>query len=462
MDSRGDRLYLYPAKFKGLWLKRRTVVNFVLMALFFALPWLEVGGHQALLLDLPRRKLAVLGLVLWPQDTELLWLALFSTLVWIFFVSALFGRVWCGWACPQTVFLEGVFRHIERWIEGSPAKRRKLDMGPWNWNKIWRKALKHVVFLVFSSHVANTFLCYFASTDQVIEMSMMPPADNVAWFGFMAGFTLIFYADFAWFREQLCTMACPYGRWQSVLIDRHSVIVGYDPGRGESRATKGARRRALKAAPEGSGDSALGFGDCVDCNRCVQVCPTGIDIRDGLQLECVSCTACIDACDEVMDRVGKPRGLIRYTSLAGLKGEKPRPIRPRTVLYGTLFTLAIGVFVVMLNTRADVEVQMIRAQRDAVRLIGDDVLNHYRGKLVNKRTTPIAVTVACPGEDITVPVNPWPVPSGNTATMEIFIKRSRSSFKAAVDRAECVFTIDGAEIHRAKVPLLGPGMRSGR
>lgn len=460
LDARGDRLHVYPAAFAGLWLRRRTIANIALMVVFFGLPWLTVGGHQAVLLDLPHRKLALFGLVLWPQDTMLLWLLLFCTLIGVFFVTALFGRVWCGWACPQTVFLEGVFRHIERWIEGSPQRRRKLDAAPWTWDKVWRKGLKHLVFVVIASHVANTCLCYFAGTDRVLEMTLRSPADNPGWFAFMGGVSFVFYANFAWFREQLCTMACPYGRWQSVLLDRHSVIVGYDPGRGETRATKGTRRRAAADSAKTPEDQTS-FGDCVDCSRCVQVCPTGIDIREGLQMECVGCTACIDACDEVMDRIAKPRGLIRYTSLAALEGEQVRPARPRTMLYGGVWAISLVVFAIVASQRAGVEVQVVRAQKDAVRLDGDTVLNHFRAKLVNKTDAPIKVAIDVPGEDITVPLNPWPVDASAVTTMEIFVRRSRASFGGQVQQAQMVFAVAGTEVHRQSVPLLGPGMRSG-
>jgi len=310
IGDKGARRWVYAAPFDGRWWSRRRVVNAFLIALFFVLPWLQVAGHQAVLLDLPRRKFAFFGLVFWPQDTHLLWLLLFCTIIVIFLTTALWGRLWCGWACPQTVFLEGVFRRIEFWLEGSASARRKRDAGPWTADKIRRKIAKHGLFILVSSHVANTTLCYFASTEHVVEMTLTPPADNPAWFAFMLGLNVLFYLNFARFREQLCTIACPYGRWQSVLIDRQSTIVAYDPGRGEKRGLGAARRKEPDA----------GWGDCVDCGRCVHVCPTGIDIRDGLQMECVSCTACIDACDAVMHKTGREKGLVRYSSLADLGG----------------------------------------------------------------------------------------------------------------------------------------------
>lgn len=445
----GVRQWLYPADFRGVWTQRRKAVYAILIVVFFALPWLKVGGHQAILLDLPHRKLAFFGFVLWPQDTVLLWLLLLSGMWGVFLVTAQWGRLWCGWGCPQTVFMEGVFRHVERWIEGKPNQRRKLDNGKWSARKIGKKALKHGVFLVISSHVANTFLCYVAGTDTVIEMTLSNPADNPTWFALMAGVNLVFYADFAWFREQLCTIACPYGRWQSVLLDAHSLIVGYDPGRGESRASPRDRR----AAPDKA------FGDCVDCFRCVQVCPTGIDIRKGLQMECVNCTACIDACDEVMDRVERPRGLIGYTSLEQLDGRKRQAVRPRTMVYGLLFVGFVTAFVVVAGGRSSVGVQVLRAQRDAVTVSADDVMNHFQARVVNKSDKALKVLVrASGGQSIKVPVNPWPVRPGSTATIDVFVPLKRSAFAAGPQSIELVFEDDGVELQRVDLPLLGPGI----
>ncbi|MCO4763822.1 MAG: cytochrome c oxidase accessory protein CcoG [Myxococcales bacterium] len=450
----GARQWLYPASFKGKWLNRRTVVNVIFLILFFGLPWLEVGDHQAVLLDLPKRKLAFFGLVLWPQDSYLLWLLLFTGLLGIFIITAQWGRLWCGWACPQTVFMEGVFRHIENKIEGKPAKRLKRDQGPLTWDKIWRKTLKHSVFFFISAHVANTALCYLASSERVMDMTLTNPSVNSGWFGLMFGVTMIFYLDFAWFREQLCTIACPYGRWQSVLLDDHSLIVGYDHRRGESRGGKGKRRKA----PEKD------WGDCVDCGLCVQVCPTGIDIRNGLQMECINCTACMDACDPVMEKIGKPTGLIRYTSLQELAGGERKAVRPRIIIYAIFLVVALSVFAYAGTHRKITEVTVVRAQGQAVMQIdGDHLVNHFRAKLLNKSEKPVKIKLeSTKGYQFVVPMNPWPVAAGQTATMEIFIRRKLSDFKpGGDDRPLLVFTHDGDEVGRAHVPLLGPGTAGG-
>ena len=419
LDDDGHRVWLYPDWVDGVWRRRRGLVNGLLIALYLFLPWMTVGGRQAVLLDLPHRKLFLFGAVLWPQDSILLWLTILSGILGVFLFTALFGRIWCGWACPQTVFMEGVFRRIEDAIEGRPNVRRKRDRGPWNLDKVWRKALKHGLFLAISVHVANTALCYFAGTDQVVDMTLTRPGEHLGWFGFMSTVSILFYLDFAWFREQLCTVACPYGRWQSVLLDRHSVIVGYDPNRGEPRGMKRDRRKN----PE------TDYGDCIDCNRCVQVCPTGIDIRMGLQLECVNCTACIDACDDVMARVDKPLGLIRYTSLAELDGEVPtlsktRWLRTRTVLYGIAWLAALTALVVGVTGRSSVEVQVLRA-RDGVATSASDgvATNHLRARVVNKGEKPLSVRVeSVEGYDLVIPRKPWPVGGGEIAALEIFVR----------------------------------------
>ncbi len=446
IGDKGARRWVYAAPFDGRWWSRRRVVNAFLIALFFVLPWLQVAGHQAVLLDLPRRKFAFFGLVFWPQDTHLLWLLLFCTIIVIFLTTALWGRLWCGWACPQTVFLEGVFRRIEFWLEGSASARRKRDAGPWTADKIRRKIAKHGLFILVSSHVANTTLCYFASTEHVVEMTLTPPADNPAWFAFMLGLNVLFYLNFARFREQLCTIACPYGRWQSVLIDRQSTIVAYDPGRGEKRGLGAARRKEPDA----------GWGDCVDCGRCVHVCPTGIDIRDGLQMECVSCTACIDACDAVMHKTGREKGLVRYSSLADLGGEKRRWLRFRTLAYGAILLVAGSAFLLALAGRKTVEVQVLRAQGQSISVADGWLSNHFRARLINKSDQPVAISVRTEGDhDLLVPLNPWPVPAGSSATMEIFIRRPLTEFDGT-EQLMLILEMNGDELHRARITLIGP------
>ena len=297
LNPDGSRRLIRPKLSKGRFYRRRLVVAWALVGAFVLIPILKMGGKPLLLLDIPRREFTFFGTTFLPTDTFLLMLLLFGIFVGIFLLTALLGRVWCGWACPQTVYMEYFYRPLERWIEGGRARQLALDAaGP-----DARRVLKQVVFFAVSALLANTFLAYFVGWDQLISWMTSSPADHPAAFAVMLGTTLLMFLDFAWFREQTCIVACPYGRFQSVLLDRRSLIVGYDAGRGEPRAPwrRGEERTA---------------GDCLDCRLCVSTCPTGIDIRDGLQMECIACTQCIDACDEVMDRVGLSRGLVRYTS----------------------------------------------------------------------------------------------------------------------------------------------------
>ncbi|MHC4391923.1 MAG: cytochrome c oxidase accessory protein CcoG [Planctomycetota bacterium] len=448
----GRRLWLYPSAVKGAWFTRRQVVYAALVILFFALPWLKIGGQQAVLLNIPARKFAFFGFVVWPQDTILFWLVMFTFFIGIFFFTAVLGRIWCGWACPQTVFLEGIFRWIDRRVEGSAAQRRRLDRAPWTAGKVARKVVKHVLFLVVASHIANTVVCYFVGTDDVIKMSLRPPAENLGWFSFMLGMNLLVYFDFAWFREQVCTVVCPYGRWQSVMLDNHSKIVGYDEARGENRGTARQRKTLETATDEGQQAS---FGDCVDCNRCVTVCPTGIDIRMGLQMECINCTACIDACDDIMRKVGKPEGLIRFTSLAELAGEPAQPVRPRTVIYGIMLAIACIAFVVAVITRRDIEVQVLRGSGRSVQVVGEDAVNHLRAKIINKTDAPIEVRVSAPAPwQLTVPLDPCPVAAGSTATLQLFVRRPSQEIRAGDNTVPLTFTSGGKIIEERDVRVL--------
>lgn len=319
-DEKGKRVYLYPDDIKqGHYRNLRVKLRAFLVIFFLFLPWIKIQGHQAVLLDIPHRRFAILGLTFWAHDAPIFLFVLGILAFGIFLVTALLGRIWCGWACPQTVFIDGVFRRIERWIEGDSVERRKLDDGPWNENKVFKKILKWFLFLLVSLVITHSFLAYFVGTDELLVMIRRPPLENITSFLVMAASTAVILFDFGWFREQFCVIVCPYGRFQSVLMDDDSWAVMYDEKRGEPRRGR---------VPEGKSE-----GDCVNCYRCVQVCPTGIDIRRGLQLECIACTACIDACDEVMDRLGKEQGLIRYDTLTQMSGKKVQWLRARTVIY---------------------------------------------------------------------------------------------------------------------------------
>lgn len=306
-DAQGRRIALYPADVRGFFRRKRTQVQAILVIIFLVLPWVRINGQQALLLDIAQRRFEIFGLSLRAHNAPLLFFVFAAGAFGLFFVTAVWGRVWCGWACPQTVFIDGVFRKIERWVEGSALERRKLDAAPLSLQKFLKKFGKWSLYIFATLILTHSFLAYFVGTGPLAEMIRKNPSENWGSFLFMVFSSAVILFDFAWFREQFCTIVCPYGRFQSVLMDRGSMIVAYDVDRGEPRATPQAK--ALSKAHNSN------LGDCVNCYRCVQVCPTGIDIRRGLQMECIACTACIDACDEVMTKVKKPTGLIRYDSL---------------------------------------------------------------------------------------------------------------------------------------------------
>ena len=380
-DARGNRIYLYPSEVRGKWNSLRSRLSLGLLALFLGLPWVHIAGQQALLLDISKRKFAVFGLTFWAHDTPILFLVVAGAILTIAFITAIWGRVWCGWACPQTVFVEQVFRRIEKWIEGDGVARRRLDEAPMSLEKFGKKSLKWGAFLALSLILAHSFLAYFIGTEALSRMMAHAPSQNPAEFMVMTALALVVLFDFGWFREQFCTMVCPYGRFQSVLMDNRSTVVAYDSRRGEPR--KGS-------IPE---PASGGRGDCVNCYRCVQVCPTGIDIRRGVQLECIACTACMDACDDVMTRLKLSTGLIRYGNQAMAEG-RTEPIVPwyqrsRAWVYLSLIVACMIGLTLTIHGRSPIELIWIRAVGSPYQEIpdprgGTQVLNHFKADLRNQ------------------------------------------------------------------------------
>ncbi|HTU03289.1 MAG TPA: cytochrome c oxidase accessory protein CcoG [Candidatus Sulfotelmatobacter sp.] len=375
----GSHRFLFPADAAGRFRRARRAAALVLIAAYLSLPWIRVGGYPAVYLDVARRRFHLFGLVLAAQDLWLLFFLISGLGFGLFLITALLGRVWCGWACPQTVFLEHVYRRVERWIDGDAMRRRQWAEAPTTLSKILRRTAKHAVYLALSAAIAHLFLAYFVSIPALWGMMRGAPGDNWGAFVFIAAATGIVYFDFAWFREQLCVILCPYGRLQSALTDDHTLVIGYDWARGEPRGRLGE----------------TGAGDCVACDRCVQVCPTGIDIRQGLQMECIGCAACIDACDEVMLRVGRARGLVRYDSLSGLTGRRTRWLRPRTVLYGALLLAGMAVAAWSIGGIRPAVLSVTRMVGAPYYVDGDLVRNQFLVRLVNKRAeaADLAVTV---------------------------------------------------------------------
>ncbi|MCB1104597.1 MAG: cytochrome c oxidase accessory protein CcoG [Opitutaceae bacterium] len=369
INNDGSRPFIYPADVSGIFSIARKVSAFLLIALYLSLPWIKIGGFPAVFLDVANRRFHLFGWTFAAQDMWLTFFLISGLGFSLFFITALLGRIWCGWACPQTVFLDHVYRRIERWIEGNAIQRRKLADGPWTPEKVSKRVVKHGLYIIVSLLITHLFLAYFVSLKELWSMMHEQPAEHWSAFVFVFLAAGVLYFNFAWFREQLCIVICPYGRLQSAMIDDHSLIVGYDAKRGEPRGKLGT----------------TGTGDCVDCNRCVHVCPTGIDIRQGLQMECIGCTACIDACDDVMRRIHKPTGLIRYDSQTALAGGKTRWWRPRTMLYGVLLVVGISVASWAVSTLKPANASITRITGAPYIVTEDAVRNQFLIRLLNKR-----------------------------------------------------------------------------
>ncbi|MEM9727059.1 MAG: cytochrome c oxidase accessory protein CcoG [Myxococcota bacterium] len=380
----GSRNYVHPADVHGRYTTIRNVVFVVLIAIYVVLPFVKVKGHPAVFIDIANRQFFLFGGVFNAQDFWLVFFLLSGVGLTLLVVTAIKGRLWCGYACPHTVFLEGVFRRVERWIEGPRATRIRRNAAEMTFDKAWRKALKHTIYIVLALLLSHVFVSYFVSLPSLVDMVQRNPAEHPTAFAWVTVMSAILYFNFSWFREQLCLIICPYGRLQSTMTDRDTVVIGYDTNRGEPR---GKARD-----PE--------TGDCIDCKRCVVVCPTGIDIRNGLQMECVGCAACVDACDEIMDKVGTPRGLVRYDSLNGLEGRPKHRSRPRLYFYGGIAALWLVGTVFAFAQSTPFEANVLRHEGAPFSVVDGQVRNSLRVHLVNKMGDAETFLVeAVPAED---------------------------------------------------------------
>ncbi len=423
-DEKGNRVFLYPSTVRGRFFDRKQWVHGFLVVLLLLLPWIRPNGQQLVLLDVAMREFYLFGLHFRAHDAPLMVFLLLAFAFLIGFVTAIWGRLWCGWACPQTVFTEFIFRRVERWIEGGPRERKELDDGPWTERKIAKKAFKWGAFLLISLVFTHSLLAYFVGSRELLLMISGPPAENWASFLVITVTTAILLLDFGWFREQFCVIACPYGRMQSVMLGPQSLVVGYDVKRGEPRRTL---------------PPTLPQGDCVNCLRCVQVCPTGIDIRRGLQMECVACTACIDACDEVMTKTKKPLGLIRYMTLSDSQGDIMSKLNPRAMVYGFLFLAVTGALATVLSRKSFLEVTTLRARGAPYEMVqseqGELIVNHFHLELSNQTGKEEIVTfsLAEPNAhtELVMPMNPLTLRDGAKARADFFLKIRKEHFSSS-------------------------------
>jgi cytochrome c oxidase accessory protein FixG len=382
IDQKGHRKYIHPKKPKGPLYNKRTLFSIFYLILFFTLPFIKLNGEPVFMINVLERKFIFFGQIFGPQDFFLFALGMLTFMVFVILFTVVFGRIFCGWACPQTVFMEMVFRKIEYWIDGDAAKQRQLREMPWNAEKIRKRLTKIVVFYAISFLIANFFMAYLIGMDKVKLYIHEGIGAHFGTFITLVIFSAVFFFVYYWFREQVCIVVCPYGRLQGVLLDKNSIVVAYDYSRGEPR------KKGKRVSDEGEA------GDCIDCAACVRVCPTGIDIRNGTQLECVNCTACIDACDEIMVSINKPKGLIRYASDNDIKqGNKPK-VNARIIAYSVVLTLLLSVLAFLLITRDDVDVTILRATGAVYQTLPDGRLaNIYNIKMANKTRNEIPITL---------------------------------------------------------------------
>lgn len=378
VNNDGKRVWVFPKKPSGRFYTYRKWVSYFLLTFLIVSPFVKIHGNQFLMFNILERRFNIFGFPFWPQDFYLFVLSMIIGVLFIVLFTVVWGRIFCGWICPQTIFMEMVFRRIEYWIDGDRGAQMRLEKQPWNAEKIRKRTLKWFIFFLISFFIANVFTAYLVGSDVLLSYITDGPQLHLSTFIAVLIFSGVFYFIFAWFREQVCIIACPYGRLQSVLLDNQSVIVAYDYRRGES--TQG-RKKFRKNEDR----SSLGYGDCIDCNQCVHVCPTGIDIRNGTQLECVNCTACIDACDDVMDKVGFKRGLIRYASEDNIARNKPFVFTTRMKGYSAVLLILIGVLIGMLFLRSSLEAKILRLPGQLYQLESNDkISNVYTFKIINK------------------------------------------------------------------------------
>ncbi len=451
VDARGKRVWVFPKKPKGKYHTLRAIVAIFLLVLLFAAPFIKIDGHPFILLNVIERRFIIFGTPFWPQDFHLIVLALISLVLFIVLFTVIYGRVWCGWACPQTIFMEMVFRKIEYWIEGDASKQRKLDKMPWNSKKVFKRGLKQIIFFLIALIISHLFMAYIIGVDQVKEIVTQSPMDHVAGFSGLMLFTFLFYLVFANLREQVCIALCPYGRLQGVFVGQSTIAVMYDWLRGEPRG----RIRKNKEDKEDK------KGDCIDCKMCVYVCPTGIDIRNGTQLECINCTACMDACDDVMEKVKRPKGLIRLASYQSIKEGIKNLFTTRVIGYSVVLVFLVALQIYLLTTREPVETTVVRVPGMLYQEQENDrISNLYNIQFVNKTFEDITLEVQLQdfesGEINRVGGEILSVPSNENLKGVFFIELPKASLTKTKTNLIIEVLVNGEVIDEVKTNFLGP------
>ena len=452
-DQDGSRRWLYPKKVDGRFYKARTYVSWLLLAVMFTGPFIRINGNPLLMMNIIERRFSILGHIFWPQDMALFAVAMLIFLTSIIIFTTAFGRLWCGWTCPQTLLMEMVFRKLEYAIEGDSHQQKALDSAPFSARKILIKGTKHAVFFALSFVIGNTLYSYIIGSDALIHIIRDDPHNHLGGLGFMILFTLLFYAIFARFREQACTFICPYGRFQSAMLDENTLVVAYDHKRGEHRA-------AWHKDETHNHRTAEGFGDCIDCKLCVAVCPTGIDIRNGTQMECVNCTACMDACDSVMSKLGMPPGLVRHASLNSIESGQSFRFTPRLKGYVVVLTALVCVFLTLVITRPMVEVTILRAPGALFQTTQEgNIENIYTLRLVNKtsRDMPVELRlIDSKGKLSVMGGKPLLVPREQITSASLLIELSPSEIKGNHTELHIGVYSNGKKMDSIHTAFIGP------
>ncbi|WP_179008202.1 cytochrome c oxidase accessory protein CcoG [Winogradskyella forsetii] len=455
IDEEGKRKWVFPKKPSGPLYDKRKLVSYFLLAFLLAAPFIKINGNQFLLFNILERRFNIFGFPFWPQDFYLFVISMLIGVVFITLFTVGFGRVFCGWICPQTIFLEMVFRRIEYWIDGDRNKQMRLARQKWDAEKIKKRVLKWFIFLIISFLIANVFLAYLIGGDDLLKYIVEGPFEHTGTLIPLLIFTAVFYFVFAWFREQVCIIACPYGRLQGVLLDNKSIVVAYDYKRGEA---ENGRKKFKKNEDR----DALGYGDCIDCLQCVNVCPTGIDIRNGTQLECVNCTACIDECNDIMEKINLPKGLIRFASENEIEKKEPFKITARMKGYIAVLTILIGILAGMLLLRSDVEARILRLPGQLYEHKDDGIIsNVYTFKLVNKTSKEIDdLTFKLRGWDGTINVvstsETFSVESQGIAEGTLFIELKQSDLSGDKNEVTIDLYSEDEIIETTSVTFMGP------